>query len=164
MPPGTASLTDVEADDLLHQLAHRLALDAGRLEHALHARLAGRRLERLIAALDHLPARRLGMTEGVHYIVDFDPTGEPGALEDRWIAGLGDVDRGDRIVHLRLQERLAGYPPGSARHAGRDAALDPLPAEVRGVEALVQIDRRNLLRDLGRRHDRLEAERRRIGR
>src|ERR1041385_3802271 len=130
-------LTDVEDHGLLHQLAHRRALDARRLEDALHDRFAGRLLEQLVGALEHLPGGGLRVAQRVHHELQLDLARDARLLQHRRVARLRLGDDRDRIVHLGLEERLPGDRPGPAHRAGRDAALDALPAEVRSEERRV---------------------------
>ena len=112
---------------------------------------------------EHLEGVRLGVAGGVHDVLQVDRPGDPGALQHRRIARRRDGDRLDRIVQLRLQEHFAGHRAGAAHDAGRDAALDALTREVLRIEGLlVQVDRRNVLGDVGRRHHRLEPLGRRV--
>src|ERR671912_1900080 len=92
-----------------------------------------------------------------------DPARDAGTRQHGGITRLRLRDHLYRIVQLRLEEDLARDRAGSAFDAGADTTFYTFTREVARIERLlVQVDGRNVFRNVGWRHDGLKSLRRRI--
>src|SRR5829696_4358933 len=104
------------------------------------------------------------MACGVDNELHLHPARDPGTRQNRRVPRLRLRDHLDGIVQLCLEEDLTRNRSGAACDTSPDSALDPLTREVPWVEwLLVQIHRRNVLRDVGWRHHSLKSLWRGVG-
>src|SRR5215217_5032625 len=104
------------------------------------------------------------MAGGIHNELHLHPPGDPGTRQNGRVARLWLRDHLHGIVQLCLEEDFPGHRSGTARDSCSESALDTLTGKIPRVEwFLVQIHRRNVLRDVGRRHYGLKSLGRGVG-
>src|SRR5262245_23286401 len=137
----------------MDQHAYGLAVHAGGPEQRVHHRLFGGFIEPGVGGLDHLQRVGLDVTQRVDDRLDHDHALDLRLLQQRRIHGLRAREPLRLLLHhVHRQHRVA------RRHdTGGDAAFDADAREVLGIEMLLQVHRRDVGRDVGRRDHRLEA-------